>query len=140
MKELSRIIPNSEPVWRRNASIKKTVHQAVSKGFTDLVVINEDNRIPNGMLISHLPNGPTASFRLSNVKITKEIKVRKAQTPISHAQAFIFELSAPPPRAEVISPLALTLFFTCGRRLTGYGVIPVVSLVVGGGITFKSLS
>ncbi len=75
MKELSRIIPNSEPMWRRNASLKKTVRQAVAKEFTDLVVVNEDNRVPNGMLISHLPDGPTAHFRLSNVKITKEIKV-----------------------------------------------------------------
>ena len=75
IKELSRIIPNSEPMWRKRASIKKTVRQAVERGFTDLVVINEDNRIPNGMLISHLPDGPTANFRLSNAKITKEIKV-----------------------------------------------------------------
>ncbi len=80
MKELSRIIPNSEPMWRRNASIKKTVKQAVQKGFTDIVVINEDNRIPNGMLISHLPDGPTANFRLSNVKITKDIKVSFVST------------------------------------------------------------
>ena len=75
IKELSRIIPNSEPLWRRNASIKKTVKQAVAKGYTDVVVVNEDNRIPNGLLLSHLPEGPTAQFRLSNVKITKEIKV-----------------------------------------------------------------
>ena len=63
-------------MWRRNSSIKKTVKQAVSKGYTDVVVVNEDNRIPNGLLLSHLPEGPTAHFRLSNVKITKEIKVR----------------------------------------------------------------
>ena len=50
--------------------------QAVAKGYTDVVVVNEDNRIPNGLLLSHLPEGPTAQFRLSNVKITKEIKVR----------------------------------------------------------------
>jgi ribosome production factor 1 len=51
--------------------------QAIEKGYTDVVVVNEDNRSPNGIVISHLPNGPTAHFRLSNVKITKDIKVRK---------------------------------------------------------------
>ena len=75
MKELSRIIPNSEPMWRRQSSIKKMIKGSIERGFTDIVVINEDNRIPNGMLITHLPEGPTAHFRLSNVKIAKEIKV-----------------------------------------------------------------
>lgn len=74
MKELSRIIPNSEPRWRSNSSIKKMVKDAVKKGFTDIVVINEDNRSPNGLVLSHLPEGPTAHFRLSNVKITKDLR------------------------------------------------------------------
>jgi ribosome production factor 1 len=74
MKELTRIIPNSEPKWRKNSSIKKMVRQSMEKGFTDIVIVNEDNRIPNGLVISHLPDGPTAHFRLSNVKITREIK------------------------------------------------------------------
>lgn len=76
MRELSRIIPNSELFWRKNSSVKKMIRNSIAKGFTDIIVINEDNRIPNGMLVSHLPEGPTAHFRLSNVKITKEIKVR----------------------------------------------------------------
>ena len=76
MKELSRIIPNSEPMWRKHSSIKKTVKQCIAKSFTDIVVVNEDNRIPNGLVISHLPDGPTATFRLSNVKITKELRVK----------------------------------------------------------------
>ena len=76
IKELSRIIPNSEPMWRKNSAVKKMVKQCIEKGYTDVIVINEDNRIPNGLLVSHLPEGPTAHFRLSNVKITKEIKVR----------------------------------------------------------------
>jgi hypothetical protein len=35
-KELSRIIPNSEPKWRSNSSIKKMVKDAVKRGFTDI--------------------------------------------------------------------------------------------------------
>ena len=74
MQELSRIIPNSEPRWRRNTSIKKMVKQCESAGFTDVIIVNEDNRIPNGLVISHLPEGPTAYFKLSNVKICREVK------------------------------------------------------------------
>lgn len=69
------MIPNGHPMWRKNTSFKKIIRQAIENGFTDVVVINEDNRIPNAMIVSHLPNGPTAHFKLSNVKITKEIKV-----------------------------------------------------------------
>jgi rRNA maturation protein Rpf1 len=29
----------------------------------------------DGMLVIHLPDGPTAHFRLSNVKLTPELKV-----------------------------------------------------------------
>ena len=74
VKELTRIIPNSTPLWRKNSSIKKTVKQAIANGYTDIMVINEDNRMPNGLVVTHLPEGPTAHFKLSNVKITKDIK------------------------------------------------------------------
>ena len=36
MKELTRIIPNSEPRWRTNASIKKMVKDGIKKGYTDI--------------------------------------------------------------------------------------------------------
>jgi len=74
IKELTRIIPNSAPFWRKNTSVKKMVKQAVENKYTDVIVINEDNRVPNGLLLSHLPDGPTAHFKLSNVKISKEIR------------------------------------------------------------------
>ena len=74
IRELARIIPNSEPYFRKNASVKKTVKQAIAKGVTDVIVVNEDNRKPNGMLVSHLPDGPTAHFRLSNVKVARELR------------------------------------------------------------------
>jgi len=74
IKELSRIIPNSDAKWRNNSSVKKMVKDSIKNGYTDVVIINEDNRNPNGLLISHLPDGPTAHFKLSNVKITKDIR------------------------------------------------------------------
>merc|ERR1711997_1004879 len=56
------------------SSVKKMVKDSIQNGYTDIVVINEDNRSPNGLLISHLPDGPTAHFKLSNIKITKDIR------------------------------------------------------------------
>ena len=77
VKELSRMIPKSEPMWRKKTSFKKVIQQATENGYTDVVVVNEDGRMPNGLIVTHLPNGPTAHFKLSNVKITKDIKVFK---------------------------------------------------------------
>ena len=57
VKELTRIIPNSTPLWRKNSSIKKMVKQAIENGYTDIIVINEDNRMPNGLVVTHLPEG-----------------------------------------------------------------------------------
>ena len=74
VKEMTRVIPNASPFWRKNSSIKKMVKKAVENNYTDIVVVNEDNRIPNGLVISHLPHGPTAHFRLSNVKVSSMIK------------------------------------------------------------------
>jgi len=74
VKEMTRVIPNASPFWRKNSSIKKMVKKAIENNYTDIVVVNEDNRIPNGLVISHLPDGPTAHFRLSNVKVTSMIK------------------------------------------------------------------
>merc|ERR1712192_86107 len=74
MKELTRIIPHGEPKWRKNASVKKIVQQSTLKGFTDILVVNEDNRTPNGLIVSHLPDGPTAHFKLSNVKVSTDLK------------------------------------------------------------------
>ncbi|PNF39768.1 putative ribosome production factor 1 [Cryptotermes secundus] len=73
-RELTRVIPNSVSLYRNRSGVKKMVKSAIDKGFTDIIVINEDRYQPNGMLVIHLPDGPTAHFRLSNVKLTPELK------------------------------------------------------------------
>ncbi|KAG0718316.1 Ribosome production factor 1 [Chionoecetes opilio] len=74
IRELCRIIPGSEPKWRTRSSIKKMIKKATDNGYTDVLVVNEDRRIPNGLLVIHLPEGPSAHFRLSNPKLCKEVR------------------------------------------------------------------
>lgn len=38
-------------------------------------VFNEDRKQINGLLLVHLPDGPTARFRLSNLVLSDDIKV-----------------------------------------------------------------
>ncbi|XP_063795033.1 ribosome production factor 1 [Pseudophryne corroboree] len=82
-EQLSSIIPNSQVYYRRGLALKKVIPQCISRDFTDLIVINEDRKVPNGLILSHLPDGPTAHFKMSNVRLRKEMK-RKGKTPTEH--------------------------------------------------------
>ena len=48
---------------------------ATARGFTDVIVFNENCKHVNGLLLIHLPAGPTAHFKLSSLKLSKDIKV-----------------------------------------------------------------
>jgi len=74
VKELERIIPNSELKFRKKSAIKKMVQDSIERGFSDIVIVNENAKHPDQMIITHLPDGPTAHFKLTNVKVTKDIK------------------------------------------------------------------
>ncbi|CAG9855717.1 unnamed protein product [Phyllotreta striolata] len=73
-RELTRIIPNSTSLYRNRSGVKKIVRSAIKKGYTDVLVVNENRKEPNGLLVIHLPDGPTAHFRVSNVRITTELR------------------------------------------------------------------
>lgn len=72
-RELKTILPKSEFRFRNRSAIKKIIRGCIERNYTDLIVINENRREPNGLLLVHLPNGPTAKFRLSSVKLTDQI-------------------------------------------------------------------
>ncbi|XP_040263873.1 ribosome production factor 1 [Bufo bufo] len=82
-EQLNSIIPNSHVYYRRGLALKKIIPQCIARDFTDLIVINEDRKVPNGLVLSHLPDGPTAHFKMSNVRLRKEIK-RKGKDPTEH--------------------------------------------------------
>lgn len=46
-RELTRIIPNSLSRYRNRSGVKKMVKSAIEKGFTDIIVINEDQCKPS---------------------------------------------------------------------------------------------
>ncbi|XP_065069231.1 ribosome production factor 1-like [Rhopilema esculentum] len=74
VEDLKQTIPNSEYHERKGIDIKKMVPQAIEKEFTDILVVNEDHKKANALLVCHLPNGPTAHFKISNVRRRRSIK------------------------------------------------------------------
>ena len=80
MRELHNCIPASEIKLRGRVDVKKIIPEAVEREYTDILIVNEDRKIPNGLLIIHLPEGPTAHFKLSSFKRGYDIKVGKMRT------------------------------------------------------------
>ena len=68
------IIPNSSFVKRqRKYTIKDMAEYCSNRDFTDLIVINEDKKVVNGMTFVHLPEGPTFYFSISSLIERKRI-------------------------------------------------------------------
>jgi ribosome production factor 1 len=74
LSELEEVIPNSDVRRRASSNLKKIVCQATEHGYTDIIVINEDRKQPNALILCHLPNGPTAHFKLTSIKCGREIR------------------------------------------------------------------
>ncbi|KAJ3240911.1 Ribosome production factor 1 [Chytriomyces hyalinus] len=73
--EFCTIFPDAQFVKRGpQFEVKKIVELAIGREYTDVIVINEDKKKPNAITVIHLPNGPTAHFKLSSVKLNKEIR------------------------------------------------------------------
>ncbi|KRX11032.1 Anticodon-binding [Pseudocohnilembus persalinus] len=73
IKEIKDVFPNSYYWPRKNFSLKDICKYAPEKGYTDIMVWRENNREVDELIVTHLPAGPTAIFKINNVKLNKEI-------------------------------------------------------------------
>ncbi|KZW00033.1 Brix-domain-containing protein [Exidia glandulosa HHB12029] len=76
-EELVAVFPDSEFVRRlrksRAFSIGNIANWASKRGYTSLIVVNEDRKVPNAITLVQLPDGPTAYFKLTSIELTKQI-------------------------------------------------------------------
>ena len=71
--EFCDIFPNAHFVKLKNFDVKKIISFCNNREYTDVVVINENNKRPDYLTMIHLPTGPTAFFRLTNAKVSSEL-------------------------------------------------------------------
>lgn len=83
-KEIRLVFPNSQRINRGNHVISEVVSACKTNEVTDLIILHEHRGIPDGMIVSHFPYGPTAYFSLHNVVLRHDIK-DKDQKTISEA-------------------------------------------------------
>lgn len=56
--------------------IKDIINACKENNFTDLVIIHEHKGEPDGLIVCHMPFGPTAYFGLSNVILRHDLDTK----------------------------------------------------------------
>jgi len=85
VKELKVVFPNSQRMNRGGQVISEIVESCRSHEITDLILVHEHRGQPDGLIVCHLPLGPTAYFGLLNVVTRHDIKDRKSMGKMSEA-------------------------------------------------------
>lgn len=73
VKEVSLIIPNAQRMNRGGYEMKQLIEACRANDVTDFIVVHERRGDPDGLVICHLPYGPTAYFTLSNAVMRHDI-------------------------------------------------------------------
>lgn len=63
----------------------------LSNNITDLVIVHEHRGVPDAMIISHLPHGPTLSMTLHNVVLRHDVSSNASSTVSEQYPHLIFD-------------------------------------------------
>ncbi len=88
-KELKLVFPNAQRMNRGNQVVPQMVESARSHDFTDIVLVQEHRGEPDGLIISHLPFGPTAYFGMYNAVLRHDIQDTENIGTVSQANPHI---------------------------------------------------
>jgi U3 small nucleolar ribonucleoprotein protein IMP4 len=72
-REIKICVPNSQSINRGTFRIDEIMEACKKADFTDVIFVNETRGQPDGLIISHLPFGPTAYFTLTNCVLRHDI-------------------------------------------------------------------
>jgi len=81
-KEMCLIFPNAQRINRGSYTTKEVVEACRKNDVTDLVLVHEHRGEPDGLVISHMPYGPTAYFGLTNVVTRHDIKAKETVSEV----------------------------------------------------------
>jgi len=78
-KEFRLLFPNAQRLNRGNYEFGQLLTACRANGVTDFMVLHEHRGVPDGLIISHLPHGPTAYFTISDLVMRHDIPDVKDQ-------------------------------------------------------------
>lgn len=83
MKELALVFPNTTRLNRGALVVKDLVQSCIQKNYSDLVIVHEHRGEPDGIIICHLPLGPTLYLGVMNAVMRHDLEIRP--DPMSEA-------------------------------------------------------
>ncbi|PPQ67826.1 hypothetical protein CVT26_007073 [Gymnopilus dilepis] len=90
-KEMRLVFPNSHRINRGNYVVKELAEACRANDVTDLIVVHEHRGVPDALIVSHFPHGPTVYFTLNNVALRHDIGSYKNSTVSEQYPHLIFE-------------------------------------------------
>lgn len=94
VKELRLVFPGAQRVNRGAYVVKDLMHLARSHEMTDIIIIHEHRGEPDGLIVCHLPFGPTAYFGLSNVVLRHDLAEKPATVSEASPHLIFHNLTA----------------------------------------------
>ena len=82
-KEVKLLFPNAARINRGNTRVDELIEGCKESEFTDVVVVQETRGEPDGLVVCHLPLGPTAFFTLSGSVLRHDLE--GGASPMSEA-------------------------------------------------------
>ena len=90
-KEVRLLFPNSTRLNRGGYTVSDLAAAARSNGITDMVVLHEHRGVPDAMVVSHFPHGPTLLFTLHNVVLRHEVSAHANSTVSEQYPHLVFD-------------------------------------------------
>lgn len=86
-KEVKLLVPNASRINRGNNRVDELMDSCRQQEFTDVIIVQETRGQPDGLVVCHLPLGPTAFFTLSGAILRHDLDPPAA--PMSEAYPHI---------------------------------------------------
>jgi len=74
MQELCFTLPNAQYFKRKTFPLSKISSYAANRQFTNMIIIQEKSEQPDSMFLMTLPEGPTAYYKISGLRLGSEMK------------------------------------------------------------------
>ena len=82
-KEIRLCLPNAHRINRGGYTMAELADACRANDFTDLIVLHEHRGVPDALVLSHFPHGPTVLFTLHNVALRHDLPGDLARSTVS---------------------------------------------------------
>jgi U3 small nucleolar ribonucleoprotein protein IMP4 len=104
------LLPNAQKLNRGGHVVRELVESCRANEATDLVVVHEHRGEPDGLVVCHLPYGPTAHFGLYNVVLRHDVAGADKVAAISGAYPHLIFDNFTTPLGERVMTVLKHLF------------------------------